>query len=192
MEICFDIDRLPASVTKNSQIPEIRNLPISDLIKDRATEEFRNLIQEKTLRKKNRKKMIFCALYQAYRRQDIPIDPKEITEMLGIPNSKMSNYLNYCDFSVISQKKSPITFVDMYLRESNIDSFSWDQIFSFCSSILEKFDDVESYFPQKVALSLLLYYLEIHGINSCVLNWKSFSKSSLKGLLDRISEIHNS
>lgn len=193
-----DLTGISNRIVNRSILQDMGDLVISENIKEKANEVY-NMLNISTKRGGRRKKVIFFCLHEAHRLMNIPIDPKDLASIVGIKNNDISKAFTMC--SPIETGYHPLNirftfreFIPVYYRLTGLSNLILDDVLSLADDIYKKDPTVENEFPQIMAAAILMYYMEINGVESSINISKVLHTSSLtlNLLKSRIESIHNS
>lgn len=165
----FEDQPSTTSTAEKSIMKDLDNLPVPDFIKRKANEVFLKL-NSVTKKGNRRRQLIFFCLNSAYAEEHIPIDPKTVAEMVGIPASEMTRALSafseaQTGYHPVQQLMLPTDFIPVYCRELNFTEETIADVVQFAHGILKKDPELIETYPQKVAAGILLYYCNINGVD---------------------------
>lgn len=179
---------------------DMENYPIQDDAKLKAQEIWEK-INSATKRGQQRKLLIFFCLFHAYNELGKPQDPKWLASIVGIKASQMTNALSSLSPGQTGYQPpiiqvTAIHILPAYCELLKLAPETTNDVLIMAKRILEKDEELNETFPQKVAAGILLHYAIVNGI----LRLKDRKKyAELIGLSDvtisamyrRVSEIDN-
>jgi transcription initiation factor TFIIIB Brf1 subunit/transcription initiation factor TFIIB len=174
---------------------ELAHININDDIKNRAN-EICTQMNIGIHRGMKRKKLLFYCLYHAYKQFGIIEDPKNIAEMIGLPNKEICKALSmFCGKVNSKMYLTPYDYIRKYHEELKLPSDMLIHINNIADEVFKIDTSLQDEYPQSVAGAIILYYMTINGI---AVDKKEFSKMigksmvSISKLVKRVMFAHNS
>ena len=190
--------------------PHINRLKLPEEVRIEAV-NIKRKMQVSGKRAGNLNKLIFFCVYCACMELDVVFTPNELARICSIDDDRKEINKVFkmfpsavTGYSPPDDNKSPLDYVKSYFRLSKLHESELENVIELSKTILEKSKNLESSiyskatiedeFPQNVAISLIIYYLNINGLQ---LNYNSnevdgISWSTVSGIVKRITIIDNS
>jgi len=183
--------------TDKSIFNDMSNFQIPDDIKYKADEIYSGL-KLATKRGKRRRKVIFFCMFQAYQALGRPCDPKKLANVVGINPNEISKAFSLCSpletgYYPSFQQLNFVDFIPTYYHLTGLSESNLEDVIELGQSLSTKDTTLLDELPQIVAVSTLLYYMEINGV-SCNTNFSDKvgrSELTLSQMKKRIESIDN-
>lgn len=202
-DICetkIHIDDSNSSYTKTAPrtiIHDMVNINIPTNIKEKADEVY-NMLNISTKRGARRKKVVFFCIYEAHRLLKIPIDPKDLAEIVGIEKNHISKAFTMCspietEYYPPNVKFNFREFIRLNYHLTGLSTVNLEDVLSLADDICQKNPAINNIFPQLVAGAILSYYMDINGVQSKINMAKILrtSEINLRVMKQMIESIHN-
>ncbi|QIN54631.1 transcription initiation factor TFIIB protein [Cedratvirus kamchatka] len=181
-----------------SIVNDLTHIEIPDEIKIEANRVFQSLTIS-TKRKKNRKRMVFFCVYEAYRNLNIVEEPRVIAGLVGLPPNELQKAFSVCSelqtgYSTGIQQKKAEDFIPLILKSLGIN-IDESEIRDILEQVTEKDPSLNEDFPQTVAAACISYFLEINGLKvprADIANIIKRSDMTIQKICKKIVKAHNS
>jgi transcription initiation factor TFIIIB Brf1 subunit/transcription initiation factor TFIIB len=194
---CIDFSDFEPIRNSKSILDELSQSSFSEPVKNRADHIYSLMCSSKNVGRKKPQIVFACVCY-AHRELGIAYEPKEIAEELKIAPKKINKALAsflYTEYRPKFKIFTTIDFVDKYGLDAGIGVEHLAVVRTRASKLMAGDPELErQYFPQTLAVALLLWYTNIHGIEFEQRYLKNTYRiqTTLKTLVSRIIELASS
>ena len=183
--------------SEKSIMTDLSDFDLTDDIKIKADEIFRSM-KIPTRRGRRRRKVVFYCVFQAYKETGLPKDPKELALKMGIDPNEISKAFSMCSetetgYRPEPRKSTPLEFIPIYYPFTGLTDDGMSKVRALTREILEKDSDLSDQFPQTVAAAILIYYMNINGVQYDKTFAQKVGKSdvTLTTMAKRVAIAHN-
>lgn len=181
-------------------LPDLDELLLPGNIKIEANEIYKkmNLDSRRSGRTARRKKLLFLCVYHAYTSLQLPCDPKVVAEIVGIKTkdiNKAFGLMHSSSYKPEAKFYKPVDFLPEYCKNCRLNEESCKNVILLAEEIWRKGTDLNRSFPQVVAVGILMYYLDIHGIvysPSLFTQMVKKAEATLLIMKNKVATVHNS
>lgn len=183
---------------KNKTIlPDLEAYPFPYNVKIEANEIYKKLnISTKKSGRKN--KLLFLCVYYAYTNLKLSFDPKQIADLLCMRNKDINKafmLMHIAEYQPEDKFYKPIDFMQEYGTACHLNNDGIQGVMKLSEDIWNKGSDLNRLFPQVVAAGIIMYYLDIHGINyspSIFVPLVKKAEATLIVMKNKVANVHNS
>jgi transcription initiation factor TFIIIB Brf1 subunit/transcription initiation factor TFIIB len=149
-------------------------------------------------RGENRSRLKFFCVYNACKNLGIVKDPQKIAEAVNMQDFNLNKVLKTFSYEKTGYKMkdvviSPLQYIPNYYEQTGFRTDEIDHVLSFSEKIIVD-DTLKEEYPQKVAASLIIYYItRIHNLQlpDKFFNYLERPESHYKNVVDKIAVIYN-